>query len=80
MKHPHESKFAICIANEDCDDLEVWKLYRVMPDTTAAKEDYLRIVDESGEDYLYPANRFVLVDFPPQIEDKLLAIHSSSVA
>jgi len=80
MKHRHESKFAICIANQGCDDLEVWKLYRVLPDAAAAKESHLRVVDESGEDYLYPASRFVLVDFPPQIEDKLLAIHSSSVA
>jgi hypothetical protein len=68
-----QSKFAVCVNNENCDDLQVWKLYRVLPDTTAAVEDYLRVVDESGEDYLYPANRFVLVEFPELVEQRLLA-------
>jgi hypothetical protein len=68
-----QSKFAVCVNNENSDDLQVWKLYRVLPDTTAAVEDYLRVVDESGEDYLYPANRFVLVEFPELVEQRLLA-------
>ena len=80
MKDDHRFKFAICIVNDGCDDLELWKLYRVLPDAKAAQEDYLRIVDESGEDYLYSANRFVLVEFPQQVREKLLAVASPPVA
>ncbi|HEV3255683.1 MAG TPA: hypothetical protein VG013_02265 [Gemmataceae bacterium] len=72
-------KFAVCIANEGCDDLQVWKLYRVLPDAAAAAESYLRVVDDTGEDYLYPASRFVAVEFPAAVEQKLMAV-SSSVA
>jgi len=66
-------KFVLCVASEGCDDLQVWKLYRVLPDSAAATEGYLRVVDESGEDYLYPASRFVPVEFPAAIEQKILA-------
>ncbi len=65
-------KLAICIDNDSCDDLEVWKLYRVVPDAKAAQEGYLRVVDESGEDYLYSLNRFVIVEFPQAVQEKLL--------
>ena len=67
------SRFAVCITNKGSDDLQVWKLYQVLDDPTAAVEDYLRVVDNSGEDYLYPANRFVIVEFPSLIEQRLLA-------
>jgi hypothetical protein len=67
------SRFAICISAAGCDDLEVWKLYRVLPDKKAAKEDFIRVVDESGEDYLYPADRFVVVGLAPPTVKKLLA-------
>jgi hypothetical protein len=70
-------KFVVCVANEGCDDLEVWKLYRVLPDADAAAEGYLRVVDDSGEDYLYPAGRFVGVQFPRAVEQKLLAAVAS---
>jgi hypothetical protein len=69
-----KTRFAICISSDGCDDLEVWKLYRVMPDKKAASEDSLRVVDESGEDYLYPANRFVVVGLAPPTVKKLLAV------
>jgi hypothetical protein len=71
-------KFAVCIANEGCDDLQVWKLYRVLPDPKAEAEDYLRVVDESGEDYLYPSKRFLVVEFSSAVEKKLLAAASVS--
>lgn len=67
------TQFAVCVESEGCDDLEVWKLYRVLPDETAASDDYIRIVDNSGEDYLYPISRFVLVNFPKLVEQKLIA-------
>ncbi len=54
--------FAICLQNKDYPaSLELHKLYRVLPDADAAKDGDLRVIDESGEDYLYPANYFLLV-------------------
>jgi hypothetical protein len=55
------AKFALCIRNENCDDLELRKIYEVIDDPDAAKEGYVRIIDESGEDYLYPAENFVRI-------------------
>lgn len=57
-------KFVICLRNDDCVDLEVRKVYPVLPDAAAARDGYLRVVDESGEDYLYPADYFVPVEVP----------------
>ncbi len=56
-------RFAICINNTDYpDDLQVRTVYQVLPDESAAKSDYIRVVDETGEDYLYPATYFVFVE------------------
>jgi hypothetical protein len=73
------SKFAICIANEGCDDLQIWKLYQILDDPTAFCESYLRVIDESGEDYLYPESQFVVVAFPETVEQKLLAVGSATL-
>ncbi|MGH8162544.1 MAG: hypothetical protein ACRESR_10505 [Gammaproteobacteria bacterium] len=74
MKQPHENiKFALCIENKDCDDLEKGKVYRVLPDEAAAREGYLRVVDESAEGYLYPEAYFVAVDLPRKAEKALVA-------
>jgi hypothetical protein len=51
---------AICVANEGYDDLEVWKVYQVLTDPKAAGVGCIRVIDESGEDYLYPADRFAV--------------------
>ncbi|HWN09184.1 MAG TPA: hypothetical protein VNO50_07960 [Pyrinomonadaceae bacterium] len=51
-------RFIVCIRNEECEDLEPRKLYRV-PDEAAAADGYIRVIDESGEDYLYPQNFFL---------------------
>jgi hypothetical protein len=63
--------FAICVANQGYDDLEVWKVYQVLPDAKAAGVGCIRVIDESGEDYLYPADRFVMVDFPKDVRAQL---------
>jgi hypothetical protein len=73
-------RFAVCVANDGCDDLSVGMIYRVLPDETAAREGYLRVVDDSGEDYLYPASRFVVVEVPQAEEQKLLAVVAANVA
>ncbi len=63
--------FALCIENRECEDLEKRKIYRILPDDKAAKEGYLRIIDESGEDYLYPQSYFILVQLPQEAQDAL---------
>lgn len=59
-------RFAVCIDNTGYPaSLEKHKLYQVLPDAAAAKDGDLRVVDESGEDYLYPAELFLIVALPP---------------
>ncbi len=65
--------FAICLRNDDSEDLEIRKIYRVLPDTKAAAEGYLRVIDESGEDYLYPQEYFVFIELPRAAERVLTA-------
>ncbi|HKQ54127.1 MAG TPA: hypothetical protein VJT74_17250 [Pyrinomonadaceae bacterium] len=49
------------------------KIYRVLPDEAAAEDNYLRVVDESGEDYLYPADYFLPIELSKDLEKALLA-------
>ena len=70
-RRKQEIKFAVCITDSE-PDLELRKLYQVVPDESAQKEGQLRIIDESGEDYLYPANYFVSVEVPKEAEQALL--------
>jgi hypothetical protein len=66
-------KFAVCINNVDYPtSLEVHKIYRVLPDEDAATDCDIRVVDESGEDYLYPAEYFIFVELPRSVEKSLL--------
>jgi hypothetical protein len=60
--------FVLCVQNRGAEDLELRKVYRVVPDAEAAAAGHLRIVDESGEDYLYPAAYFVAVALTPEAE------------
>ncbi len=65
--------FAICLDNEGYEaSLELRKIYQVLPPETNDPKDYVRIVDESGEDYLYPADFFSVVDLPPRIRRAVL--------
>ena len=67
------TRFAVCIQNEGYEaSLELGKLYRVIPDKDAEGHGYLRIVDESGEDYGYAAERFFAIDIPKPLERALL--------
>jgi hypothetical protein len=65
------NRFAICIENRDCEDLEKRKIYRIVPDQDAAMDGYLRVIDESGEDYLYPESYFVSVELPLEVQEAL---------
>ena len=72
--------FAICIDNTGYPaSLERHKLYRVLADDDAAVDGDLRIIDESGEDYLYPAGYFVLLDLPQSIDRVIRASFSNTV-
>ena len=68
-----EQLFALCIENKDCEDLERRKIYQILPDAKANEEGYLRIIDESGEDYLYPESYFILIQLPNEAQEALRA-------
>jgi hypothetical protein len=72
--------FAVCIANAGYEDLEVCKVYRVLADAKAAEVGCLRVIDESGEDYLYPADRFMVLDLPEAERERLLAVLEADAA
>ena len=78
MKQPTKH-FALCIDNTDYEaSLIRGKVYRILPDPRAAKDDLIRIVDEGGEDYLYHKSHFVFVDFPRAVKKKLLALENAA--
>jgi hypothetical protein len=67
--------FVLCVDNTGYQaSLIVGKVYRVLPDKKAAKDDLVRIVDETGEDYLFHKDHFVFVDFPSAVKKKILAL------
>jgi hypothetical protein len=66
-------RFAVCVCNDEYPvALELNKVYQVLPDASAERIGWLRIVDESGEDYLYPQTFFQLVDVPHTVEESVL--------
>lgn len=65
-------RFVICIRTDDADLLTQRRIYEVLSDEGAAKSKYVRVIDNEGEDYLYPASYFVPVEFPPAVEQALL--------
>ncbi len=74
MKRPKTARhFAVCINNRGYPaSLELHKIYRVLPDEGAAEDGDIRVIDESGEDYLYAADRFVEVELPQTVRRSLL--------
>jgi len=79
MKKPRKAavRFAVCIKNKGYEaSLERGKLYRIVPDEEAEAHGYLRIVDESGEDYGYAASRFFSIDLPKPLEKALVRVAS----
>ena len=63
--------YVLCIENKDCEDLEKRKVYQILSDEEASKEGYLRVIDESGEDYLYPESYFVHVQLPLEAQEAM---------
>ncbi len=67
MSRSTRKRFAVCVDNEDYpSSLELHKIYRVLSDPEAEAEGEIRVVDESGEDYLFEADRFLELEFPPR--------------
>ena len=71
MTTTHAKRYALCLKNKNAEDLVVRKLYPVIPDERAEKDHHFRIVDESGEDYLYPAGYFFVMELPEKIDRAL---------
>ncbi len=71
-------KFAVCIKNEGNEEsLEVRKIYEILEDPSAEKRNYVRVIDEEGEDYLYPKAWFMPLKLPQTVEEALLEIAHS---
>ena len=72
-KNESTPEFVVCINNEGYPaSLELHKIYRVVPDRDAAADEDLRVIDESGEDFLYPATYFAPIKVPAAVEESLL--------
>lgn len=66
-------RFVVCIQNEEyAASLEARKLYEMIPDSKAESHQQLRVIDESGEDYLYPKKYFISIDLPSEIEQAVI--------
>ena len=75
MTRKRSPSFLVCVRNDGYpESLEVRKLYRVLPDAKAAKVDFVRVIDESGEDYLYPRSFFAPVKLTPPARRALAAV------
>jgi len=75
-KRAKELRYVICVRNEGYEaSLELRKLYQIVPDPSAEKRHLLRVVDESGESYLYPENFFAPIELPKSVE-KLVSVAS----
>jgi len=75
------ARFAVCIKNTGyIASLELRKLYEVVDDPGAEQDDMIRVIDESGEDYLYPSKMFVLAPLPAAVEDAVMHATESTAA
>jgi hypothetical protein len=67
------NEFIICVKNSEYEaSLELWKVYRAIRDDHAKKQDLARVIDESGEDYLFPSEYFVPVALPKVVQDAMM--------
>lgn len=74
-------QFAVCISNSGYPaSLELHKIYRVLPDGDSEKDGDLRVIDESREDYLFPAEYFITLELPPEVRRVLVQASSQSRA
>ncbi len=67
-------QFAICINTHDPDVLTPRMIYRVLPDESAVRSNYIRVVDNQDEDYLYPADYFIRIDLPRSVGKRVMPV------
>ena len=73
VKRDQELEYVVCVNNGGYPaSLELHKIYRALPDDEAAEDGDLRVIDESGEDYLFPANYFASISVPERVKASLL--------
>ena len=66
--------FVVCLRNDGYEaSLEARKIYQSLPDAAAAAHGQIRVIDESGEDYLFPESYFTAIDLPPSLRRAMLA-------
>ena len=70
--------FVICVDPRGHDDLQARRVYRALPDRSAARSEFVRVIDDSGEDYLYPAACFLPVSLPRTVQRALAEGHWAS--
>lgn len=76
MKQKNQKKrFVICVRNEGYPaSLEIRKIYEMVPDRTSGEHGLVRVIDESGEDYLYPEGYFIPIDLPQSVKEALTLV------
>ena len=72
MPQKKPKQFVLCVRNDDAEDLDLRKVYEVLPDRKASQDGYLRVIDESGEDYLYPESYFIAIALPAAAQEAML--------
>jgi hypothetical protein len=66
-----EATFVVCVDPAGHDDLQSRRLYQVLPDSSATRSRFIRVIDDSGEDYVYPAACFLAIDLPKSVKTAL---------
>jgi hypothetical protein len=67
-------RFAVCVENGGAEDLQLRKVYRVLPDDVGSRQSMIRVIDDSGEDYLYPGEFFLPLPLSESAEARLEAL------
>lgn len=68
-----KKRFAVCVGNKGYEaSLILRKIYEIVPDKQAGQDDFVRIIDESGEDYLYHVSHFIFIELPEEVERLLV--------
>ena len=69
------NEFVVCVRNEGYEAaLELRKIYQIIPDSSAERHNLMKVIDESGEDYLYPQSFFLPIELPKSLEKAVLAV------
>ena len=77
--HRARARFVVCIDPGANDDLQARRIYRALPDASAARSKYIRVVDDSGEDYLYPERLFLPVQLSLAAQEALSELGAAGV-